>query len=227
MAASRSSRSLFHRAGVAGAHALLALPGTVSSQGTADYLVRRAPHRTSGLAPGPRTDADPLACLDPGTCVTEIESIPYWRKVRLVDAREKSPSSSSSSPHPWSRHPLRSRRTPALKSPSWTWEGDAISFHAFDDGIDGNAIVEGRNIALDGGPDSIPHRSSSSPACASVPSTVPSPIRSGQRSSRRIERVSRRTFRHAERIGATGRTLKSARLSRASFAVWASFWGAT
>jgi competence protein ComEC len=98
-----------------------------------------------------------IACLPPGTEVTLVQDIPYWRKVRLVDGREG-----------WTAKKYLEPVTPPQTAPSdspiptnaWlkvhfvdVGQGDAIWIQTFDDGIDGNGIFEGKNIIIDGGPD--------------------------------------------------------------------------
>ena len=100
----------------------------------------------------------PSDCLEPGTQVTVLDSIPYWRKVHLQDGREgwvaKKYIEPVSSPSP---------ATPPSSLPQNAWlevhfvdvgQGDGIWIHTHDDGIAGSGIFEGKNIVIDEGPDS-------------------------------------------------------------------------
>ena len=104
------------------------------------------------------TATEPFECISPGTVVTVIASVPYWRKVNLPDGRSgwvaKMYLEPATAPTPGP--------APA-PPPSDAWlevhfvdvgQGDGIWIHTFDDGIDGNGKFEGLNIVIDGGPDS-------------------------------------------------------------------------
>jgi beta-lactamase superfamily II metal-dependent hydrolase len=141
--------------------AFLSLLGILGSAAIADpnaYVIKASASPCLKLRPQPDTDAAPTDCLPPGTHVSVIESIPYWRKIHLEDGREgwvaKMYIEPASSPSP----------APAPTSiPQDAWvevhfvdvgQGDGIWIHTHDDGIAGNGVFEGRNIVIDGGPDS-------------------------------------------------------------------------
>ena len=136
---------------------LLVFAAAAGGAQTTDYVVRESAQPCLRLRAQPDTDAERIACLAPGTRVTELESIPYWRRVRLADAREG-----------WVAKlyleiaPEAADRV-AIPADAWlevhfvdVGQGDAVWIHTYDDGIDGNGIFEGRNIVIDGGPDTWP-----------------------------------------------------------------------
>lgn len=120
------------------------------------YVVNQSAAPCLKFRAQPNHSATELDCLSPGTRVTLLEVVPYWRKIRLEDGREgwgaKKFLSPATSPNPV---PL-----PVPIPPNAFLEvhivdvgqGDGIWIHTFDDGIDGNGVFEGRNIVIDGGP---------------------------------------------------------------------------
>lgn len=136
---------------------LLAFSFVSVAQAQGNYVVSELAAPCLKLRAGPEADAEVLDCLSPGTLVTVVEAIPYWRKIRLADGRDG-----------WvakkflkAAEPQAPQPTPiALPSDAWlevhfvdVGQGDGIWIHTFDDGIDGNGVFEGRNIVIDGGPD--------------------------------------------------------------------------
>jgi len=117
------------------------------------YKVKDSATPCLKIRPQPTTDSNPTDCLAPGTQVTVLESIPYWRKVRPQNASEG-----------WaSKRYLEPVTAPSPASPPSTlpqdaWlevhfvdvgQGDGIWIHTYDDGIAENGIFEGRNIVID------------------------------------------------------------------------------
>jgi beta-lactamase superfamily II metal-dependent hydrolase len=101
------------------------------------------------LRVAPKSTAKAVRCLAPGTNVTVLASSPYWRKV-------KTPENSG-----WvAKKLLRTTGgTAAADGDQWleihivdVGQGDGIWIHTADDGID-NGRFEGKNIVIDGGPD--------------------------------------------------------------------------
>lgn len=125
-----------------------------SAQVGVSYVVKQDAAPCLKFRPEPSAGSTPDDCLVPGTHVAVIESAPYWRKVRLDDGRTgwvaKLFIAPSSPPAPAPPGPI---------ADAWlevhfvdVGQGDAIWIHTFDDGIDGNGMYEGKNIAIDGGP---------------------------------------------------------------------------
>lgn len=106
----------------------------------------------------PASDGAPVACIPPGTHVTGIATAPYWRRVRMIDgqigwAAKKYLDASSDST-------ITPAPSDTARDDAWleihvvdVGQGDGIWIHTFDDGVPGNGRYEGRNIAIDGGPD--------------------------------------------------------------------------
>jgi beta-lactamase superfamily II metal-dependent hydrolase len=130
---------------------------------TTPYVVRATATPCLNFRPDPDTDVAPTDCLPPGTPVGVFETRPHWRKVRLTDGREGWVAKAFIEPA--TAHPVAlavDGGTPAAPT-TGNWlevhfvdvgQGDGIWIHTFDDGIDGNGIFEGRDIIIDGGPNS-------------------------------------------------------------------------
>jgi competence protein ComEC len=130
---------------------------TISAQ-TAEYVVRTTANPCLRLRNAPSTTATQVGCLFPGTRVAAIESIPYWRRVRVVAANDSG----------WVAKaylepaPAVATTPAALPADAWltvhfidVGQGDGIWITTHDDNIAGNGIFEGKNIVIDGGPDSL------------------------------------------------------------------------
>lgn len=59
-----------------------------SSAETSDYIVRTSASPCLRLRSAPNTSASQGDCLVPRTRVTALESVPYWRRVRVVGATD-------------------------------------------------------------------------------------------------------------------------------------------
>ena len=125
---------------------------------TTDYIVRTTADPCLRLRSGPATSASQLGCIVPGTRVTALESVPYWRHVRVVGTPDSG----------WAAkaylEPAPTVVTGPLTIPADAWltvhfvdvgQGDGIWITTHDDNIAGNGIFEGKNIVIDGGPDSL------------------------------------------------------------------------
>lgn len=130
----------------------------VSALGQDSYVVTPSAAPCLRLRSEPNDSATKLDCLAPGTRVTLLEVVPYWRKVRLEDGRDGwvakkflSPATSPPPAPPPVPIPLNAFLEVHIVD---VGQGDGIWIHTFDDGIDGNGIFEGRNIIVDGGPNS-------------------------------------------------------------------------
>jgi beta-lactamase superfamily II metal-dependent hydrolase len=104
------------------------------------------------------TGAATVDCVAPGTPLLVLSAAPYWREVRLQDGREGWAAKKYLEPSPT---PAPASPPPTLPSDAFievhfidVGHGDAIWISTHDDGLDGNDIFEGRNIVIDGGPNS-------------------------------------------------------------------------
>lgn len=138
--------------------ASLLLPVHLRADDGTPYVVRESAAPCLKFRSEPSTTSNPVDCLPPGTHATEIESISFWRKVRLVDGREGWASKRFLGP---ASGPGSEAAPSAISSDAWlevhfvdVGQGDGIWIHTYDDGVEGNGIYEGRNIVIDGGPDS-------------------------------------------------------------------------
>ncbi|MBA2500764.1 MAG: MBL fold metallo-hydrolase [Chitinophagaceae bacterium] len=100
------------------------------------------------------TEATSIDCITPGTQVTVLSSVPFWREIRynnrtgwvakkylqLVETAEDSLTAT-----------LNAFLTIHYVD---VGQGDAIWIQTYDDGIDGNGKYEGYSIVIDGGPKS-------------------------------------------------------------------------
>jgi competence protein ComEC len=104
----------------------------------------------------PNSDAASHDCLTPGTAVTVINSVPFWREIRFGNNK-----------HGWvAKKYIEPIETPPAGDTSNgipadafltihfvdVGQGDAIWIQTYDDHIDGNGIFEGYSIVIDGGP---------------------------------------------------------------------------
>lgn len=133
----------------------LLVPGSALAE-EFTYIVRDTADPCLNVRVEASTEAEQIDCLAPGTTVTHLEVVPYWRKIRLADGREgwaaKKFLDLASAPPPASAP--ASIPTDAFLEVHFidVGQGDAIWIHTHDDGIDGNGIFEGKNIVIDGGP---------------------------------------------------------------------------
>lgn len=125
---------------------------------TADYIVRTNADPCLRLRSAPATSASQIGCIVPGTRVTALESVPYWRHVRVVGTPDSG----------WAAkaylEPAPTVATGPVPIPADAWltvhfidvgQGDGIWITTHDDNIAGNGIFEGKSIVIDGGPDSL------------------------------------------------------------------------
>lgn len=102
------------------------------------------------------TEAEKRNCLNAGTPVQVLSSVPFWREVRLADNTTG-----------WVAKKYLVPVTANVVAPTApvipdnailtvhfvdVGQGDAIWIQTHDDGIDGNGIFEGYSIVIDGGP---------------------------------------------------------------------------
>lgn len=111
--------------------------------------------------PEPDTSVSHTGCLAPGTSVVSFDAVPFWRHVRLGDGRDGWVAKKFLEPDP----------SPPVVPPPSTFpadailevhfvdvgQGDAIWIRTHDDGVGGNGIFEGKNVIIDGGPNSADH----------------------------------------------------------------------
>jgi competence protein ComEC len=109
------------------------------------------------LRASPNKSAPIQGCLPPGTLVSVLGSIPYWREVHADGYADG-----------WAAKKFLEPAAPSVGGedltitiPSDAWleihfvdvgQGDAIWIHTHDDSKDGNGKFEGYNIVIDGGP---------------------------------------------------------------------------
>ena len=140
--------------------ALLALFCTTSLLAAQEtgYIVRPTATPCLNIRPAPDTDMESFDCVVPGTALKAVGAVPYWREVRLGDGRTG-----------WAAKkfleiaapPLPPSDSVILADNAWlevhfvdVGQGDAIWIATFDEGIAGNGRFEGRNLVIDGGPNS-------------------------------------------------------------------------
>lgn len=120
---------------------------SVLAQDSDVYVVKNSASPCLKLRPQPNTDADPIDCLAPGTQVTVIESVPYWRKVHLEDGREGWVAKKYIEP---ASTPPAAAPPASLPQDAWlevhfvdVGQGDGIWIHTHDDGVAGSGIFVG------------------------------------------------------------------------------------
>ncbi|WP_165793522.1 MBL fold metallo-hydrolase [Hyphococcus luteus] len=124
-----------------------------AAQDAVDYLVRSTISDCANVRAGPDVESERLDCLSPGTRVRVKDSVPYWREIEFGAGNEG-----------WiAKKLIEIAEPPSEPQEEERWleihfidvgQGDAIWISTPDDDIDGNGVYEGRNIVIDGGPDS-------------------------------------------------------------------------
>src|SRR5262245_39605584 len=66
--------------------ALFTASSVVRAQ-TVQYVVNKSPTPCLKGREEPRSDANVIQCVPPGTVVTFITAVPFWMNIRLVDGR--------------------------------------------------------------------------------------------------------------------------------------------
>ncbi|MDZ4809124.1 MAG: MBL fold metallo-hydrolase [Bacteroidota bacterium] len=101
------------------------------------------------------TDAPSIACLVPGTPVTVVGSVPFWREILFGNSQRGWIAKKYIEP----ATPHEEEIVNAIPSNAFltihyvdVGQGDAIWIQTYDDGIDGNGKFEGYSIVIDGGP---------------------------------------------------------------------------
>ena len=121
----------------------------------ASYAVRSTVTDCLNVRPIPNTSVEPITCLLPGTPVTVLSAVPYWRQI-AYDTNDTG----------WvAKKYIEPTTPPAISTatdiPSDAFlsvhfvdvgQGDAILIQTHDDGIDGNGRFEGYSVLIDGGP---------------------------------------------------------------------------
>jgi competence protein ComEC len=149
------SRSL---AGVVGWLTVLAAP--LAAQQSTGYVIRATADPCLVLRAGPDADTTRVDCLTPGTAVTGIDAVPFWRRVRLADGREGWAAKKFLGPATAVAEEPAPPNAEAIPANAWlevhfvdVGQGDGIWIRTHDDGVAGNGVFEGKNIVIDGGPD--------------------------------------------------------------------------
>ena len=124
------------------------------------FVVRTNADPCLNVRPSPDAEADAFECIDVGTQVLGIGTAPYWRRIRLADARTGWAAkkylelvTAPPTPAPGEIGDPTERDDASLEVHFVdVGQGDGIWIRTFDDGIQGNGRYEGRNILIDGGP---------------------------------------------------------------------------
>lgn len=135
----------------------------VGAQQETGYVVRPTGGPCLVVRAAPSTDSTRIDCLVPGTAVTGIDAVPFWRRIRLVDGREGWSAKKFLEPAAPVTEELAPTDPDGFPPDAWlevhivdVGQGDGIWIRTFDDGVAGNGVFEGRNIVIDGGPDASP-----------------------------------------------------------------------
>jgi competence protein ComEC len=122
------------------------------------FVVREGAAPCLKLRARPDPASRSLACLPPGTIVNGLGVAPYWRRVGVGDTLEGWAAKKYLDP---TAAPALTDATVPLRDDAWleihvvdVGQGDGIWIHTFDDNIPGNGRYEGKNIVIDGGPES-------------------------------------------------------------------------
>lgn len=128
---------------------------TALAQLSEPYLVRSTLTDCLNVRPTSCTSGTPIACLAPGTPVTVVSAVPYWREITFNTTQRG-----------WAAKKYLEPASPPVAAALITipadaflevhfvdvGQGDAIWITTHDDGIDGNGVFEGYSIVIDGGP---------------------------------------------------------------------------
>lgn len=132
--------------------------GTATAQEMPRLVVRETAAPCLRVRVRPESSSPTLGCLAPGTSVIGLGVAPYWRRVGVGDTLQgwaaKRFLAASDTPAP-------ADTAAASRDDAWleihvidVGQGDGIWIHTFDDNIPGNGRYEGKNIVIDGGPQS-------------------------------------------------------------------------
>ncbi len=124
------------------------------------YIVRPTVHPCVNVRTEASATASSIECLTPGTVVTVIESVPFWRKVKFGNNQEGwiakkyiEPAGSISAD---TINASDAGNIPANAFLTIHYvdvgQGDGILIQTYDDGIQGNGKFEGYSIVIDCGP---------------------------------------------------------------------------
>ena len=137
---------------------LVVLAAPVLGQLSEPHVVRDTAAPCLRVRPSPTIDAPEFECIPPGTPVTVVNVVPFWREIRLSDGRLGWAAKKFLEPAP---APPPSNVPEPLPADAFlevhfvdVGQGDAVWIRTHDDGIDGNGVFEGRNLIIDGGPNS-------------------------------------------------------------------------
>lgn len=121
------------------------------------YVVRSTVTPCVNVRTDHSTDANSIACLVPGTQVTVVGSVPFWREI--VFGNNQRGWVAKKYIEPAGSVPVDHSEISAIPPNAFlaihyvdVGQGDAIWIQTHDDGIDGNGKFEGYSIVIDGGP---------------------------------------------------------------------------
>jgi competence protein ComEC len=121
------------------------------------YRVRNNVAPCLNVRATPQSGATSIDCLVPGTMITVVNSVPFWREIIYGNNRRGWVAKKYIEPVEIDSSGVAD--TTAIPSNAFltvhfvdVGQGDAIWIQTIDDGIDGNGIFEGYSIVIDGGP---------------------------------------------------------------------------
>lgn len=123
-----------------------------------DYVVRSTVSTCLNVRSDHNTDAEEVACIEPGTRVKVVNTVPFWREIIFgnnqrgwVAKKFIEPATSVDELTDPANIPIPDEAMLTVHFVD-VGQGDAIWIQTHDDNIEGNGIFEGYSIIIDGGP---------------------------------------------------------------------------